>query len=69
MSRVADRFGHVKVARVSYSVPIRYAYRAVWVKAYFDRVEIAVGAEVVARHDCVFKEGAHQLDPRHSMPH
>lgn len=67
MSRVADKFGHVKVARVSYSVPICHAYRAVWVKAYFDRVEIAVGAEVVARHERIFKEGAHQLDPRHVL--
>jgi transposase len=66
-SRTADKFGHVKVARVSYSVPIRYAYRAVWVKAYWNRVEIAVGAEVVARHERVFREGAHQLDPRHVL--
>ena len=68
MSRTADKFGHVKVGRVSYSVPIRFAYRAVWVKAYWDRVEIAVGAEVVARHERVFREGAYQLDPRHVLP-
>ena len=67
MSRTADKFGHVKVARVTYSVPIRHAYRAVWVKAYWDRLEISVGAEVVARHERVFKEGAHQLDPRHVL--
>ena len=40
--------------RVTYSVPIRHAYRPVWVKLYHDRVAIAVGAEVVAEHRRVF---------------
>ena len=42
--RVANKFGHVRVDRVTYSVPIRHAYRPVWVKLYHDRVAIAVGA-------------------------
>ena len=46
--RVADKFGHVRVDTVTYSVPIRHAYRPVWVKLYHDRVAIAVGAEVIA---------------------
>jgi hypothetical protein len=67
MSRVADKFGHVKVARVTYSVPIEHAYRPVWVKAYFDRLEISVPDRMVARHERVFREGAFQLDPRHVL--
>ena len=67
MSRVADKFGHVKVARATYSVPIRHAYRPVWVKAYFDRLEISVNDCVVACHERVFEEGAFQLDPRHVL--
>jgi len=67
MSRVADKFGHVKVARATYSVPISYAYRPVWVKAYFDRLEICVNDAVVACHERVFAEGAFQLDPRHVL--
>jgi hypothetical protein len=67
-SRVADKFGHVKVARTTYSVPIEHAYRPVWVKAYFDRVELCVNGQVVARHERVFKEGTFQLDPRHVLP-
>lgn len=67
MSRVADKFGHVKVARATYSVPIHCAYRPVWVKAYFDRLEICVNDAVVARHERVFDEGAYQLDPRHVL--
>ena len=31
--------------QVTYSVPIRHAYRSVWAKLYHDRVAIAVGAE------------------------
>ena len=67
MSRVADKFGHVKVARATYSVPIRYAYRPVWVKAYFDRLEISVNEKIVACHERVFEEGAFQLDPKHVL--
>ena len=38
VARVADKFGHVRVDRVTYSVPIRHAYRPVWAKLYHDRV-------------------------------
>ena len=31
VTRVADKFGHVRVDKVTYSVPIRHAYRPVWV--------------------------------------
>ena len=41
---MADKFGHVRVDHVTYSVPIRYAYQPVWVKLYHDRVAVAVGA-------------------------
>ncbi|MFQ5745213.1 MAG: IS21 family transposase [Acidobacteriota bacterium] len=68
VARVADKFGNVKVDRVSYSVPIRHAYRPVWVRAYHDRVEIAAGAEVVARHERSFREGAKVIEPLHVLP-
>ena len=68
VARVADKFGHVHVDRVTYSVPIRHAYRPVWVKLYHDRVAIAVGAEVVAEHRRVFCRGAKVLDALHVLP-
>lgn len=68
LSRVADKFGHVRLDRVGYSVPIRFAYRAVWVKAFHDRVEIAVDSETVATHARSFTEGAKVLDARHVLP-
>ena len=60
VARVADKFGHVRVDHVTYSVPIRHAYRPAWVKLYHDRVAIAVGAEVVAQHRRVPLSRHHQ---------
>ena len=68
VARVADKFGHVRVDKVTYSVPIRCAYQPVWVKLYHDRVAIAVGAEVVAQHRRAFCRGAKVLDPFHVLP-
>ena len=68
VARVADKFGHVRVDHVTYSVPIRHAYRPAWVKLYHDRVVIAVGAEVVAQHRRVFCRGAKVLDAFHVLP-
>ena len=68
VARVADKFGHVRVDRVVYSVPIRHAYQPVWAKLYHDRVAIAVGAEVVAQHRRAFCRGTKVLDPFHVLP-
>ena len=67
-ARVVDKFGHVRADRVTYSVPTRYAYRPVWVKLYHDRVAVAAGTEVVARHVRAFRAGATVLDPFHVLP-
>ena len=68
VARVADKFGHVRVDHVTYSVPIRHAYRPVWVKLFHDRVVVAAGAEEVARHRRVFVRGAKVLDALHVLP-
>ena len=65
---MADKFGHVRVDRVTYSVSIRHAYRPGWAKLYHDRVAIAVGAEVVAEHPRAFVRGARVLDALHVLP-
>ena len=67
-ARVVDKFGHVRADRVTYSVPTRYAYRPVWVKLSHDRVAVAAGTEVVARHVRAFRAGATVLDPFHVLP-
>jgi transposase len=68
LARVADKFGHVRIDRVTYSLPTTYAYRPVFAKLFHDRVELAVASEVVARHERSFEEGALVLDPRHVLP-
>jgi transposase len=68
LARVADKFGHVRIDRVTYSVPIAYAYRPTFAKLFHDRVELVVTDQVVARHARSFEEGAMVLDPRHVLP-
>jgi transposase len=67
LARVADKFGHVRIDRVTYSLPTAYAYRPTFAKLFHDRVELAVANQVVARHERTFKEGALVLDPRHVL--
>ncbi|MGH7162852.1 MAG: Mu transposase domain-containing protein [Planctomycetota bacterium] len=67
LARVADKFGHVRLDGVAYSVPTTHAYRPVWAKVFHDRVAIACGEDVVAVHERSFREGASVLDPRHVL--
>jgi hypothetical protein len=67
LAGVADKFGRVAADRSHYSVPTRHARRAVGVKLFHDRVEIAVDAEVVARHPRSFVPGANVLDALHVL--
>ncbi len=68
LPRVVDKFGHVRLDGVHYSVPIAHAYRPVLAKLFHDRVEIVAGSEVVARHERSFAEGGKVLDPLHVLP-
>ncbi len=68
LSRVADKFAHVRVDRVTYSLPIEYAYQATWAKLFHDRVEFEVGAVGVSRHVRSFEAGTLVLEPRHVLP-
>ena len=67
LSSVADKFGNVRVDRVTYSLPSEYAYRPAWAKLFHDRVELAVDGAVVACHERSFEEGALVLEPRHVL--
>jgi len=58
----------VRIDRNAYSVPIALAYRDMWAKIYPDRIEIAAGEEVVARHGRCYAEGCYVLDPFHVLP-
>ncbi len=64
---VADKYGHVAADHAHYSIPTRHARRAVVVKLFHDKVEIAAGAEVVAVHARSFVRGANVLDALHVL--
>jgi hypothetical protein len=50
-----------------YSVPRRWAFRAVTVKGYVDRVAIVGDGDVIARHRRSYGKGAKNLDPLHYL--
>jgi transposase len=68
LTRVADKFGHVRVDRAHYSIPIRHAWQPVLVKVFHDQVRIIVGEQIVACHGRVFEEGAKVLEAAHVLP-
>ena len=50
-----------------YSAPAVHAHKKVMVKGYVDRVEIALGAEIVARHRRSYVRGDVVYDPLHYL--
>jgi transposase len=67
-STFADKQGLVRFDKVSYSVPVRYAYHACVVKGFVDRVEIHVPDGCIARHERSDREDEYVLDWRHYVP-
>ena len=68
VSRVVDKFGHVREDGVHYSVPIEHAYQPAWLKLHHDRVQIVVRDRVVAEHARSFKVGDKVINPLHVLP-
>ena len=68
LARVADKYGLVCIDGAFYSVPVAHAYRPVWGKLFHDRVALAVGDAVVARHARSFEKGKRVIDPLHVLP-
>jgi hypothetical protein len=50
-----------------YSVPTAHGYQAVLVRGYVDRVEIACGAEVIARHPRCYEKESFIYNPLHYL--
>ena len=51
-----------------YSVPVAFAHRDLQVKGYVDKVVIACGAEIVARHSRSYEKADLIFDPLHYLP-
>jgi transposase len=62
-----DKYQTVRFDHNAYSVPRRWAFQAVTVKGYVDRVEVVADGEVVARHRRGYGRGERILDPLHYL--
>jgi transposase len=66
-ARKADKYQTVAYDGNRYSVPRRWAFEAVTVKAYVDRVEVVGAGQAVARHARSYGRGEQVLDPLHYL--
>ena len=64
---VADKYQTVAFDANRYSVPRPWAFRAVTVKGYVDRVVVTGGGQVVAAHARCYGRGEQILDPLHYL--
>ncbi len=62
-----DKYQTVRFDSNQYSVPRPYAFRAVTVKAYIDRIEVVAEGQMVARHERCYERGQQILDPVHYL--
>lgn len=62
-----DKYQTVRFDTNSYSVPRRWAFRAVSVKGYIDRVEVVADGQVVAAHPRSYGHAERILDPLHFL--
>jgi len=66
-SVVADKYAHVRIDYVHYSVPSELVRRPLIAKLYHDRVALVSGDQVVACHERAFVRGELVLDARHIL--
>ena len=62
-----DKYQTVRFDRNQYSVPRRWAFRAVSMKGYIDRVEVVGEGTIVAAHARSYARGQKVLDPVHFL--
>jgi transposase len=62
-----DKYQTVRFDHNSYSVPRRWAFRAVTVKGYVGHVEVVADGQAVARHTRCYGRGERVLDPLHYL--
>ena len=66
-SKRVDKYQTVALDSNRYSVPRRWAFQAVTVKAYVDRIEVVANHQVVARHRRCYGRRQQVLDPMHYL--
>ncbi len=65
--RKADKYQTVAFDNNRYSVPRRYAFQTVTVKAFTDRIEIVSVGQVIACHTRCYSQGEQVFDPLHYL--
>ena len=63
----ADKYQTVAFDSNRYSLPRRWAFQAVTVKAYVDHIEIVANHQVVARHERSYDRSQQVLEPMHYL--
>jgi transposase len=63
----ADKYQTVRYDQNRYSVPRRWAFETVTVKAYVEHLEIVAAGQVIARHERSYDRGQQILDPHHYL--
>ena len=66
-ARKVDKFQTVGFDTNHYSVPRRWAFQTVTVKAYVDRIEIVANEQVLARHERCYGRHQQVLEPLHYL--
>jgi transposase len=67
LSSTADKYGHVRIDRSTYSVPTLYARQTLAARLFHDRVEIINGVDVVAKHARSTKPAEYVLELDHVL--
>jgi len=62
-----DKYQTVRFDTNRYSVPRRWAFETVTIKAYVDRIEVVSGASVIARHQRSYTRGEWIVQPQHYL--
>ena len=62
-----DKYQTVRFDGNSYSVPRRWAFRAVTVKGYVDRIAVVADGQIIAMHSRCYGRREKVLDPRHFL--
>ena len=65
--RQVDKYQTIAFDNNRYSVPRQWAFQAVTVKGYVDRIEVVAQGQAIARHERSYATGQQILDPRHYL--
>jgi transposase len=62
-----DKYQTVRLDTNRYSVPRRWAFETVTIKAYVERIEVVSGTSVIARHARSYARGEWIVEPQHYL--